>query len=256
MSVRRPHMPSARTRAPVAMAWCAALVLMAASPPLHAQSCAAMDGADAALQQIDPQERVDWLSKQLEDESAAAQRWSGVWRAGYITAAAAEVALTPFQSRTDRKESYLGASSCLVGVVALTVSPLDVTEDGKGQRARTAEWARSEGLCAALARVERRVIAHAANERSNKGWLNHTGNAAFNILLGALFAFGLHDKTAGVVNLVAGTAVGELMINTQPDRLTDVLHDYRAGHLDTPAPAWLRLMAAAPTAGPGLALAF
>ena len=256
MSACRRQAKKPRACALLGVGLCVVLGLLAVSPPLRAQACAPIAGGDAVLAQVDAQERLSWLSRQLEDESLAAQRWSGVWRAGYITAAAGEVAITPFQSRAARSETYLGASSCLVGVVALSVSPLEVMAQGQGQRARSAELAGREGVCAALARVEHRLIAHAANERQHKGWLNHTGNAAFNILVGSLFAFALHDKTAGVVNLVAGTAIGELMINTQPDRLTDVLRDYRAGHLDTPAPAWLRAVTAVPAMAPGVALAF
>ena len=242
-----------RARRLAALAW----VLVAAfEAPALAQSCAPLAPGEPVLTQPEAQARLTFLASELEAESERAQLWSGLWRSGYTAIAAAQMAVTPFQVREDRLESYVNTGSSLVGVLALTLSPLDVIEHGKGLRARAVRMAKERGVCAALATVQDTLAADAADEQQNKGWVTHVGNVAFNLAIGAVLAFAMHDKTSGAINVVAGTAVGEVMMATQPDRLRRVLQDRRGGLPETLKTTGIRLVPAAQGTGLGLALQF
>ncbi len=235
------------------MAWVLAVAFEA---PALAQSCPPLAPGEPALTQPEAQARLTYLASELEAESERAQLWSGLWRSGYTAIAAAQMAVTPFQSRDGRRETYVNTGSSLVGVLALSVSPLDVIEHGKGLRGRAAQLAKERGVCAALATVQDTLASDAADEQQNKGWVTHAGNAAFNLAIGAVLAFAMHDKTSAAINVVAGTAVGEAMIATQPDRLSRVLQDRRGGLPEMPKTNGVRLVPAAQGTGIGLALRF
>ncbi len=157
--------------------------------------------------------------------------YDSIWRGSYAALTVGQLAVAPALHGNDRSVDLVGAGSSLVGVLALTVAPLDVMTDGKDLTSKAKQRATTQGLCPTLAAVQELLMANERDERECVGWLEHAGNAVFNVALGAWIAYGLHDKTSGLVNAVAGTAVGELMFATQPRRLTDVLAQYRQGHL-------------------------
>jgi len=235
---------------------CVLLAVAGAARPAIARTCGAIAPAVAALSEADAQARLTYLTREIENESQRAQMWSGLWRSGYTAIAAAQMALTPFQNRADRLDGYVGTASSLVGVIALTVAPLDVIEDGRDLEVRSARMARLQGVCAALTQMEHSLLAAAADERQNKGWVTHAGNAAFNFMIGAILAYGLNHKVSGAINTVAGVAIGEVMIATQPDHLTDVLRAYRIGGKVAPRSAAVQWGPSSWDTGSGLALRF
>ncbi len=201
-----------------------------------ADPCAPLAGAATELQDRDPQARMDFLVHALEGEAHRARVYDTAWRGTYAALTVGQLAVAPLLDGNDRLVDLTGAASSLVGVIALTVAPLDVMSDGHQLGARVQQQVSEHGLCPALAQVQELLVRDERDERECVGWLEHAGNVAFNLALGAWIAYGLHDKTSGWINAVAGTAVGELMFATQPRRLTRVLSHYRTGRLAGDAP--------------------
>lgn len=196
-----------------------------------AQTCAPMAGDVTIITAELAEARLHFLAGELQDESHRGRLYSDLWRGAYAAAAIGQMAVTPWQSAHDRRISYIGTGSTVLGVLAVTLVPLKVIDDGRELRLRAEQLVRVHGVCAALTTVQDILLTDEADERTAIGWLEHTGNAVINVALGAFLAFGMHDKTSGVINAVGGTAIGEWMFATQPRHLTEVLRRYRAGRL-------------------------
>jgi len=80
-------------------------------------------------------------------------------------------------------------------------------------------------------------------EASGHSVLIHLGNAALNIAGGLVMGIFFRQWIAGAEAAVIGTAVGEVMILTQPTGSEKALARYRAGDLGQPAKQAVRLEA-------------
>lgn len=59
----------------------------------------------------------------------------------------------------------------------------------------------------------------AANEAFCSSWLLHVGNVVLNAAVGLVLGIGWHRWEAAAINFGVGTALGEVMIFTQPTGL-------------------------------------
>ena len=128
---------------------------------------------------------------------------------------------------------YTSAATAAIGVMPLLVSPLAVTRDAPKLRAAVAAAPLDDEarVCALLVDAEGKLAADAADERWQQGWWIHAGNIAFNTGVLLFLGLGYHHWTSGIINGVAGAAVGEAIILTQPTGAIDDLGAYNRGDL-------------------------
>jgi hypothetical protein len=83
--------------------------------------------------------------------------------------------------------------------------------------------------CEALAMLEAEMVAAARAERFGKSWLTHGGNLLLNSGVGLVLALGWNDWENAWATTTIGTAIGEVMIWTQPMGVSRALERYRTG---------------------------
>jgi hypothetical protein len=203
----------------------------------------ALPGASARLDGIDARTRLDWIDARLAEAGRHARVWRWAWGGGIAASGVASLAVVPFVRREDRVDWYTSAGSAAIGVVPFLVSPPRVAREPRERadaEARAAAGvaaasvAASDGedrVCPLLFDAETRLARDAEDQRRQQTpWL-HIGNVAFNTGVMLFLGLGFHHWTGGIINGVAGAAVGEAIILTQPTRSIDDLQSYRAGAL-------------------------
>lgn len=253
-------MPGETTRADrrwwigaVALALAFGLELVWATSTAAAQRCPAMEGADAALADIDARERAAFLSSRAHEGYAHAATWTNVYSLSYLGIAAAQLGVLALSSDEGRRVSMaIGAASSLIGVASLFVLPLSILThlDPIEEAALAAE----RGDCAALAELERLVADGASSEEFGRSWLVHVGSILFNLGVGLLLGLGYDEWVSGAISAGSGIAIGELQILTQPTTLSDAMAHYRAGELDGSREASMTARLGGAGAGAGLSL--
>ncbi|HET6282336.1 MAG TPA: hypothetical protein VFH73_15325 [Polyangia bacterium] len=214
----------------------------------RAGTCLAPAGTDARLQAVDGRARLAWIDQRLSAVAAQGRLWTWGWAIGIGAAGVASLVPVPFVSAGDRVDWYAGAASAAIGVVPFLLSPLSVTHDGPKLHAAVMAAAPLDDdgrVCTLLADAEWMLAADAANQRWQQGWWIHAGNIAFNTGVMLFLGLGYHHWTSGIINGVAGAAVGETIIFTQPTGSIDDLAAYQRGELGGGAarasdssPAW------------------
>ena len=196
-------------------------------------------GAGSRLAEIDGQERLAWIDARLADAGHQARVWTWGWSVGVGTSGLASLAVVPFVRRQDRVDWYTSAGSAAIGMIPFIFAPLDVTRDARELHAKIATGTaanRTHDVCRLLRDAETRMVRDAQDERLQQSWWIHVGNLAFNSGVALFLGLGFHHWTAGLINGVAGAAVGEAIILTQPTRTIDDLEAYRAGALVNASP--------------------
>ena len=216
---------------------CGMLAVVAAARTGGA-ACVAPPGAPQALANVDGRERLFWINRHLELVARRGRVWALGWGVGIGAAGAASLMAVPFVAPSNRVDWYTGAATAAVGVVPFIVSPLTVTRDGPrlGELIATTPLADDDQTCALLAKAELMLRDDAANERRNRAWYIHVGNLAFNTGVFLFLGIGFHHWTAGAVNGLAGAAVGEAIIFTQPTGAIHAAEAYDRGDLSAAAP--------------------
>ncbi|HVU51717.1 MAG TPA: hypothetical protein VHL80_13570 [Polyangia bacterium] len=215
-----------RRSAGVALASLIAAVSAGGRP--RAATCPAPAGAPATLAAVDGRERLFWISRQLEVDARRGRVWAMGWGVGIGAAGAASLMAVPFVAPSTRVDWYTSAATAAVGVVPFLVSPLSVTRDAPKLRGLldAAPPEDDAQTCALLARAEHMLRDDAANERLQRRWFIHAGNLAFNAGVFLFLGLGFHHWSAGAVNGLAGAAVGEAIIFTQPTGVIDAERAY------------------------------
>jgi hypothetical protein len=197
-------------------------------------TCAAPPASSRALAAIDARERLGWIDRTLQAEAARARRWTLGWSIGIGAAGLISLAPAPFVSADSRVDWIAGGVTAAIGVIPFLVAPLAVSRDAPRLRA-SLEAAQplddDRRLCLLLADAEQKLEKDAANQRSMRGWWSHAGNVLFNLGVTAVLGFGYHHWASGIINGAAGIAVGEVVIFTQPNALTDDWNAYRRADL-------------------------
>lgn len=216
---------------------CLAFILASGSLQVaRAATCATPSGADPALASIDGRQRLRWIDGRLTDEAKRARFWAGAWAIGIGGAGLVSLAPVPFVAPGDRIDWYTGGVTAAIGVIPFLVSPLSVTRDAPRLHAAVAALPPEDDdarVCALLNDAEHKLAADASNERWQRGWWAHAGNLAFNSAVLLFLGLGYHHWTAGILNGVSGTVVGEAIIFTQPTGASDDLAAYNKGDLAT-----------------------
>ena len=178
--------------------------------------------------------RLQWIDARLAHTARGARRWTWGWGIGIGVATVANLAPLPFVARQDRIDWYTGAATTIVGIVPLLIAPLDVIEDARALHARVGDASHADEVrvCADLADAERRLARDAKNQADGQRWWLHAGNVVLNVGVGLFLALGYHHWGAGALNAVAGSAIGEAIILTQPTDTIGDLRRYRAGALE------------------------
>ncbi|HEV3031316.1 MAG TPA: hypothetical protein VG319_06715 [Polyangia bacterium] len=211
----------------------AGLCALASARPARATTCAAPPGADASLAAMDGGDRLSWIDRKLGEDAARGRLWTYGWVIGIGAAGVASLAAVPFVAAKDRVDWYVSAATAAVGVVPLLAVPLEVKRDAPKLRAALAAGPLDDDarVCALLADAEGKLAADAADERRQRGWWMHAGNVAFNTGVLLFLGLGYHHWSSGLINGVAGAAVGEALLFTQPTGTIDAAASYRRGDL-------------------------
>ncbi|HEY2730597.1 MAG TPA: hypothetical protein VGK52_11720 [Polyangia bacterium] len=206
---------------------------LASAKPARAMTCAAPPGADASLAAMDGRDRLSWIDRKLGEDAARGRLWTYGWVIGIGAAGVGSLAVVPFVAAKDRVDWYVSAATAAVGVVPLLAVPLDVTRDAPKLSAALAAGLLDDDarVCALLADAEGKLAADAADERWQRGWWMHAGNIAFNTGVLLFLGLGYHHWSSGLINGLAGAAVGEALLFTQPTGAIDAAATYRGGAL-------------------------
>jgi hypothetical protein len=193
-------------------------------------------GGSEQLTRIDPFVRLTWIDQHLSRTAHSARIWKWGWGAGIIVATAANLAPIPFVARSNRIDWYTGAATTIVGIVPLLIAPLEVIDDSDVLHAKlvarpSAIDANREDVCVLLGDAETRLLRDAKNQADGRRWWLHVGNVVLNSGVGLFLGLGYHHWLAGAFNAIGGTAIGELIILTQPTGTIDDLRRYRRGDL-------------------------
>jgi hypothetical protein len=179
------------------------LLVLLSAVPARAETCA---------------ERVEQERQLMSQEAAKLRTWIHAWQGGLLMVTAGQVAALPLVSKDDRIDLYIGSASSLFGLVALTLTAPALISEAPKFEARAADPAVDRCV---LAEDGQRILKQgAAEEAFGTGVTAHAGNAVFNLALGALLGFGFGHWESALCNVLAGTAIGEALILTQPTGLT------------------------------------
>jgi len=218
------------TRAVVAVAL--GVAVLGWSAPAGAQvRCPLPDTASSALGGVQPARRLSWISERLTHAEKNARLWTFGWGGGIAAAGVGSLVAVPFVTSESRVDWYTGAVSAGVGVAAFVIAPPAILRDAPALRAEIARASADADLCPLLAAAEARLVHDARDEERQGRWYVHVGNLVFNAGLGLFLGLGYHHWGAGAINAVAGAAVGEAIIFTQPTATIDDLGSYLRGAL-------------------------
>jgi hypothetical protein len=217
----------------VALATTAALASTSARA-LASDHCPAPADASAALEQIAPRARLEWIDLHLAKTARRARTWTWGWGIGIVGATAGNLVPLAFVSPDQRIDWYVGAGTTIVGLVPLLIAPLDVVDDARGLHLAIQAHGAADDVCPLLADAEARLARDAANQHDGQRWWLHAGNVALNTGVGLFLALGYHHWAAGAFNAVFGSLIGEAIILTQPTGSIDDARAYRAAELGAP----------------------
>lgn len=200
--------------------------------------CPVPEAGSPALGDVDPARRLAWIDGHLSHAEKNARLWTFGWGGGIAAAGIGSLAAVPFVAKESRVDWVTGAVSAGVGVAAFVIAPPALLHDAPALRAEIARR-RSDAaaaaadadtdVCPLLAAAEARLVHDARDEERQGRWYVHVGNLVFNAGLGLFLGLGYHHWGAGVVNALAGAAVGEAIIFTRPTATIDDLGDYLRG---------------------------
>ncbi len=197
--------------------------------------CPVPEAGTAALGDVDPARRLAWIDGHLSRAEKNARLWTFGWGGGIAAAGIGSLAAVPFVAKETRVDWYTGAVSAGVGVAAFVIAPPALLHDAPALRAEIArrqsdaDADADADVCPLLAAAEARLVHDARDEALQGRWYIHVGNLVFNAGLGLFLGLGYHHWAAGVVNALAGAAVGEAIIFTRPTATIDDLGDYLRG---------------------------
>jgi hypothetical protein len=210
--------------------------------------CPVPEAGSPALGDVDPARRLAWIDGHLSHAEKNARLWTFGWGGGIAAAGIGSLAAVPFVAKESRVDWYTGVVSAGVGVAAFVIAPPAVLHDAPALRAeitrRRSDAAAAAAnaaaaadatanadtdVCPLLAAAEARLVHDARDEERQGRWYVHVGNLVFNAGLGLFLGLGYHHWGAGVVNALAGAAVGEAIIITRPTATIDDLGDYLRG---------------------------
>ena len=211
----------------------AALAVTLAWSPLRAgAACPSMFGGGVSLDPATARAHVEWIDVRLTETGRKARIWAWAWGGGIGASGVVSLAVVPFVAKADRIDWYTSAGSAAVGVLPFVLTPLAVMHDSTALHQRLGALpadAAPDDVCRLLTDAETKLVHDAEDERSQQRWYVHAGNVAFNTGVLLFLGLGYHRWESGLINGLAGAAVGEALILTQPSATIDEAAAYRAG---------------------------
>lgn len=220
-----------RSRFAGGLALSAVFVVAAIPRASHAASCPPPTGADPLLARLDARERLAWIDRHLGRTAAHSRTWAWGWGLGLSASGIGSLAAVPFVAPEERVDWYTNAVSAAIGVIPLVVSPPAVIRDAGRVHAAfvTLPPGDDAAVCQVLAEAERALDVDAAEQAFQQSWWLHAGNVAFNTGILLFLGLGYQHWTSGIINGVAGVAVGEALILSQPSATVEDAVTYRRG---------------------------
>jgi hypothetical protein len=195
--------------------------------------CPVQEGTEPHVAALDGRARLEWIDRRLLREAPRMSFWNWGWAIGIGAAGVGTLIAVPFVSPESRVDYYTGAGAAAIGVLPFVLSPPTVIGASHELHARLTSTppATDDEVCALLADAEVKLVQSARNARMTTAWYAHLGNLAFNTGI-VLFEGLLFDRwKGGLINGIAGLAIGETVIFTQPTRVIDDLAAYNRGDL-------------------------
>lgn len=203
-----------------------ALALLLLAPRARAQD----------LTDVEITRRLGFIERHLEAGTVAADRWWYGWYGGWTALTVGEVVFAiAAPSRGFRVDSAVGAVSCSLGVIPLGLFPFVPRTAAASLRAVpgvTREEKRRK-----LATAERLLRTSAETEALGRSWLPHTLGIGVSVAAGLILALGYQRPVTGTINILAGIALTEAQIFTQPTAAIGVWRAYGLGRFETPVAA-------------------
>jgi hypothetical protein len=185
------------------------------------QACPAPAG-NPGLAQIDPQTRMLFLLRALDQNAGHLQTWSLIWGTTYAAAMPAQLVALPLVHGPVRIDLTAGAIAAGVGTASLYLLPLRITS----QAGLAHKDVLDPDPCVALARVEARFFETAEIDRLSGGWIAHAGNVAINTALALILGVGYGRWVSALISAIVGLSVGEANLLTQPHELVSAERGY------------------------------
>jgi hypothetical protein len=197
------------------------------------QECPIPEGANAALAHVAPEGRLKTIQDALNHDAGRAVAWRWGWVAAYGTIAVAQLALIPVVAPP--VERYVGAPQAALALLPPLVLPLHVGFDAPVFDAKVKAAAPAD-LCALVKEGEEILKEDAHNEAFSASWVFHIVNVVYNFIPFAILGFGFHDWKGAALAGGVGFVLGEVQILTQPNNLSGVWANYKAGNIGSPPP--------------------
>jgi hypothetical protein len=195
-----------------------AAALMAADAPATSPSLAGRDDTEA---------RLVFISERLLAGRGAAQAWYWTWTAIYGAATIGQ-AIGFFLSQDLRGQVNwaVGCATTLLGTLLMLITDFPAayaTRELNGMPSGTPEQRRAK-----LKRAEELLEGAANAESEGRAWYIHLGGAAVSLAGGLILWLAYGFLVDGIINTVAGIAVTEIQVWTQPTRAIGDWRDYQA----------------------------
>lgn len=225
------------------MKWLMAIVvvLWAALPrPALAGACPVPPGGAPTLASRDSAERAHFLRTRLLAETARARGWLELWNVSLSALTIGPIALVPVAPDEGYVTDLLfGAATSAATVAMINVLPPPALAHQASLFPQPDHP--PVDSCEELARLEALFSQVAQAEAAGRSVRAHVMNLVVNVgvaMLGLGVGFG--RWRSAILGSISGTALGELMLLTQPRYLIADLDRYRAGELGSPGNTAMR----------------
>jgi hypothetical protein len=171
-------------------------------------------------------ERIRYIENVFNESAITSQIWWYGWMGTYSAVAVVSFSIGAVSNNDAVKiVQYVSGVEALIGVAGLLASPM--TSAYASWRLRPMPFGTAEERKEKLARGETYLDDCAEGQALGSSWITHTLNVAINAAGGLVIWKGYEKRirnagsnpmTQGLINFLAGTAVGEIQIFTQPTR--------------------------------------
>lgn len=217
------------------MRWLAVVFAsMLATSVARADECPVPHGANPKLGQVEAGVRLGTIRHLLVSQADWADRWQTGWFTARTVILVGELGLGMISADPgDRTDAWITSAFAAVPPIGTLLFGLRVQRDAP-RFLRRADLDTDASRCAYVALGEQLLARDAENEDENRGWVQHAlqigGSTALFLVLGLGYG---HWRNA-IVNGLAGIALGEAQILSQPIALVSGYRRYLAGDFDAP----------------------
>jgi hypothetical protein len=170
----------------------------------------------------DISERIHFIQTCFDKGQTSGKVWSYGW-IGFYGALIGLQGIPVISTDHNRLTNIVGASESLLGLAVLIIDPFHARSSGDDLKALPQST--PEELKLKLQKAESWLERNYKQEKLGRSWLIHAGVVAGSMLEGGAV---WHDDgfKSGIISFLAGVAVGEIQIWTQPTRSIRDYNDY------------------------------